>query len=168
MKKKPVTYVLILGVVAVWAIIIKKVVNVSNDENPKVAVVSLGNGKTEQKWYMKDYDLDSADVNRIDKDPFKPNQVEPEKIMSESIEERKVIATPAFKPQIIWPQVNFKGFASKRNQKAGRYAILSINSQPFMLAEGETAMGVKLQKNWGDSLALSYQKENKKFYLQTQ
>jgi hypothetical protein len=160
-------YVLILGVIAVWAIIIMKVVNAGKDDNEsKLAVGNEMGDKTEKKWYMVDYPIDSIDLTGV-KDPFKNHEEEP-KLIAINNNETKIIAPPIFKPQVIWPKIQFQGFASKRNQKTGRYAIININNQPLMLAEGEIALGVKLKKNWGDSLALSFQKESKKFYLQTQ
>jgi hypothetical protein len=168
MKKKPLTYLLIAAVIAVWAIIIQKVVVSVQDEALTVQNSNKGiTGEGEEKWYMKSYSEDPVLMEEIDHDPFRGIPSEPE-IKSAPTETVNIPVQPVYKPQVMWPSIVFQGFSSKRNQKTGKYAILNINNQPFMLAEGETALDVKLQKNWGDSLALSFQDQNKKFYLHTQ
>ena len=168
MKRKPLTYLLVLGVFAVWAIIIQKVmVSVQEENVPAQNLNPKDKGKEEEKWYMKDYGKDSIDVSEITNDPFS-GKMEKDSITAVLPKVADVSVHPVVKPQVVWPQIVFQGFSSKRDQKTGKYAILSINNQPFMLAEGENALGVKLQKNWGDSLALSFQDQNKKFYLHTQ
>jgi len=167
MKQKPLTYLLIVGVIAVWAIIIQKVIVSVQEEEVPVQSLNQRDEKGEEKWYMKDYKEDSLRIDEINHDPFK-GKAETPIVNTAEIKMVNAPLPPAFKPQVMWPQIVFQGFSSKRNQKSGKYAILNINSQPFMLAEGESALGVKLQKNWGDSLALSFQDQNKKFYLHTQ
>ena len=168
MKQKPLTYLLILGVVAVWAIIIQKVMVSVREENvPVQSLNQKGKGKGEEKWYMKDYPEDSIAMDEINHDPFS-GKAEAPPINTSTAKTVNIPVQPVFKPQVMWPQIVFQGYSSKRNFKSGKYAIVSINNQPFMLAEGESALGVKLQKNWGDSLALSFQDQNKKLYLHTQ
>lgn len=168
MKKKPLTYLLIVGVIAVWAIILRKIVtSVHEEEVPVQRFSQKNNEKSAEKWYMKDYPEDSIAINAINHDPFMGKMEEAPKNIKQ-ISEVSVNINPVIKPPVNWPQIVFQGFSSKRNQKTGNYAILSINNQPYMLAEGESAFGVKLQKNWGDSLALSFDNQHKKIYLHTQ
>ena len=160
-------YLLILGVVAIWALIVNKIIGASDDK-------SLGDSQVistrpmiigQEKWYMKSYTLDSSSLTAPIKDPFI--------LQVEEIEETIKITpllhssiTPLTKAPVIWPTILFAGFLVKTN-KNRKYAILSINGQSVMLSDGESAFGVKVNKNWGDSLTVSYEKQLKKIYLNT-
>lgn len=163
------TYVLIFGVIAIWALIIQKVINASVDEDMPVNTATIQLKNTPAiKWYMLNEEEDSLDFKSDLNDPFSETRSKASLDESNTISEIKSFVPQAIPMQVIWPNITYEGFATKTLKKEIKsMAILQINQQPYTLAVGEEAVGVKLIKNWGDSIQVNFKNQSKKIYLQT-
>ncbi len=162
-KGKTLTYLLIAGVVAVWGLIFYRVyIGMSEEELDTPVAVS-----TKVPYFkMVDHHQDQVSLDLNYRDPFaqataydvaKPATVKPEN----TAPARPQMAMPmAQKPQVNWSNVQYTGYVNNAASKQ-KMVILSVNGNTAVLAEGQSAHGVKLLKYLGDSVSVQYQGEKK-------
>jgi hypothetical protein len=159
MKNKTMTYVLGLVVAVVWGLIIYRIFDAAsgNDDDAAPAMPSAI-----KKEAYNDYELpkDTSHLLLNYRDPF---GLEKPKDTLEHMARRKVIANSlqtAAKPVFNWGIIQYSGFI--RNPNTNKLVtMISINGKNELLAEGETKNQLKLIKNMGDSVKISYNGKTK-------
>ncbi len=160
MKSKKFTYVLMVCVAAVWGIIFYRIfVAVAEEDTPIMA------GPVAKTPYFKmvNHEEDPVSLDLNYRNPFSgaaTGFVE-EKIVP-AVRVNVPASPPSFmpKPQVNWSGIIYSGYISNPSTKQ-KLAILSINGKEAMLAEGQSANGLKLLKHAGDSVRVLYQGETK-------
>jgi len=162
-KGKTLTYLLIAGVVAVWGLIFYRVYIGMSEEDLDIPVAAA----TKVPYFkMLDHHEDQVNLDFSYRDPFSgSNTYEVAKpVVSRSenvaIPRPATISPMASKPQVNWSNVQYTGYVNNAASKQ-KMVILSVNGNTAVLAEGQTAHGVKLLKYLGDSVSVQYQGEKK-------
>ncbi|SES29596.1 hypothetical protein [Pedobacter rhizosphaerae] len=160
MKNKKVTYLLIFCVLAVWGIIFYRVYAGINEEESLAPLV-----KSTKPVYFKEVDhAHDRFVLQFDyADPFADEPAVPEIPVAKAVD---VTPTPNYmvpamaKPQVNWTGILYVGQIFNPTTKK-RIVIININGKESMLTQGESAHGLKLLKNAGDSVKVLYQNSTK-------
>lgn len=160
MKGKKITHLLIIGVAVVWGIIFYKIYAAITEETPAPTLSGLS-----KKSYFKEINHmdDSIELVMNYRNPFSlsHNPVEESENETKAATGKdmvvKVIPSQA---AVNWPTVLYKGYISNPTSKQ-RFAILQINNAQALLAEGQSSNGLKLIRNWGDSVKVKYKNEAK-------
>lgn len=163
-KGKTFTYVLIICVAAVWGLIIYRVYAGMSEEDDVTPIVSTPKVPF---FKMVDHQQDAVELDLNYRDPFLasagyetvqeqksnlPSALVPQQIQSNRS------AMP--KPQVNWSTVQYTGFVNNPDTKS-KMALVAINGNSALLREGQSAHGLKLLKNLGDSLKVQFQGETK-------
>jgi hypothetical protein len=157
MKNKKFTYFLTAAVLCVWGLILYRVFDAvgSNDDSAPTLNMSP------KKEAYNDFSLvkDTAELLLNYRDPF---GISPRKDTSTKIVKAitKKITIMQVKPPMNWSFISYSGYIKNPTSKR-LIALLSINGHNVSLAEGETKEQVKLLKNLGDSVKVSYQGKTK-------
>jgi len=158
MKNKKVTYLLGLVVAIVWGLIIYRVFSAANGDD--VPVIT----KAAVKEPYDDYTI-PKDTTRLllnYRDPFglvKPKDTV--KLSAIKHTEKKIMLKP-----MDWSFIQYSGYMRNPNSRK-LVAILSINGNSVMMAEGETSNNVKLIKNMRDSVKVSFNGKTKFIVMHT-
>ena len=137
----------------VWGLILYRVFDAvsSSDDRPVQAVV-----KQEKEAY-NDYSLPNDTIRLLlnYRDPFGITKAK-DTIAKKSkvISHRNIAIVP--KPTMNWSFITYSGYIRNPSSKK-LIALVSINGQNLTLAEGEIKSQVKLLKNLGDSIKISYE-----------
>lgn len=148
------TYALGIAVLAVWGIVIFRVIQaLSGDDTPQ-----FQNNLNIKKEVFNDYAVpkDTARLSLNYRDPFSNKKADTVVIPVHKAAIQPNVAFVHPKPQINWTGIRYIGFVGKTNTKK-LIAMMSINGKETMMAEGETADQVKLLKNMRDSVKVTYQ-----------
>lgn len=162
MKSKKFTYVLMVCVAAVWGIIFYRVYMAVTEEDAPLAAAPVAKA---EYFKMVNHDEDAVTLNLNYRNPFSggteyfaeektPTNPSPIKTTS------AIPTMPMAKPMINWSGISYNGFINNTATKQ-KLALLSINGKEAMLAEGQSANGLKLLKHAGDSVKVQYQGETK-------
>lgn len=161
-KGKTLTYLLIAGVVAVWGLIFYRVYIGMSEEDLDTPVAT-----TAKVPYFKmvDHHQDQVNLDLNYRDPFGQatayDVVKPVVKSENTAPARPQMAMPMTqKPQVNWSNVQYTGYVNNAASKQ-KMVILSVNGNTAVLAEGQSAHGVKLLKYLGDSVSVQYQGEKK-------
>lgn len=176
MKKKVVTSLLILAVLALWGTIIWKVLAaVGDDEN---------NGMVKEPARVSSVKIIQDTISSIDTaklalnypDPFRTvntsiagveSEVSIKKLVTDARAARNVTNIIATKPpEINWSFITYNGYIGHPGNKK-LSSLIAINNQTYTLAEGETTAGVRLIKNMRDSIKVTYNGHTHTFPLIT-
>jgi len=154
MKKKVTTYLLGIAVVAIWGMIIFRVIQAfSGNDTPQ-----FQNNVSIKKEAFNDYTVpkDTAHLNLNYRDPFSDKKIDTVIASTHKAitQINPIINRP--KPQVNWSGIRYIGFVGKIGSKKW-IAMMSINGREAMMTEGETTDQVKLIKNMRDSVKVSYQ-----------
>jgi len=161
MKSKKMIYLLISCVAVIWGMIIYRIyVQVKPSDEMQISQVK-------QKSISITINNHSDDTYQLylDRDPFAAysfvSSVAPAIQTSALpvVNRATKISTP-----VNWPVITYSGYIKnpKSNQKI---TIISLNGKEIMLRDGEVAQGVKLIKNYGDSIQLSFMQTTKHLKL---
>ena len=168
MKNKPITYLLIVSVAAVWGIIFYRMFSgTGNEEMDRRPTVRLGSVNES----LDDYKFkDTFKLALNYRDPFLGNllnkiETAPVENIAENSSAVAFIRPKPIKPQINWEMIKYNGCIINPLGKRV-VAIMIINGKEQMLLEGQTADGVKLLKNYKDSIKVYYQSQIKFIRLQ--
>lgn len=160
MKSKKFTYVLMACVAAVWGIIFYRIYVAVNEEETPIA-----SGPVAKAAYFKmvNHQEDRVVLDLNYRNPFAGGQasfVPAEKDVP--VAAIKAMPQAPFMPkqQVNWSGVLYSGYINNPTTKQ-KLAILSVNGKETMLAEGQSANGLKLLKHAGDSVRVQYQGETK-------
>jgi hypothetical protein len=158
MKSKALTYTLIVSVIAVWGIIFYRVfLTVNNDED------YLQTAKAPQKEALTDYRLSDTGTLVLNyRDPFLGiSKKEEPKNMEKSFKPASVqMEDSSAKEAINWDFIKYNGFiVNPANKKV--ISIVSIHGTEKMMTVGEVSGGVKLLRNFKDSVKVSYKGETR-------
>lgn len=163
MKNKKFTYLLIVVVLFVWGMIIYRIAD------------SAGGGNDPQPTYkpmkqeaFNDYAI-TADTGHLllnYRDPFgvvKPPEA-PELPVKDVI--RKSVKPAPVKPPMNWNFIQYAGYI--RNHSSNKLiTVIAINGKNLALKEGETAGQVRLIKNMGDSIRITFNGQTKNIRLKS-
>lgn len=157
MKNKAMTYVLGFAVVAVWGLIIYRILQATGgDDTP-----SFQNATVVKKEAFNDYAIpkDTTHLLLNYRDPFSEKKIDtmviPARKTMDHLKNNFAPAKPV-KPAINWNFIRYTGFINNPGSKKF-LAMISINGREVMMAEGETVDQVKLIKNSRDSVKIMYQ-----------
>ena len=163
MKNKPLTYLLIVSVAAVWGIIFYRIFSASDNDEIELKPIVKSGFVNES---LDDYKFKDTFILALNyKDPFlgkvaevaEPSQAEKPPVISSPA----VFSNPKpLKPQTNWEVVKYTGFILNSSGKQV-VALMTIKGKEQMLLEGQTADGVKLLKNLKDSVKVLYQDQTK-------
>lgn len=142
-------YMLIVGVVAIWGIIVYKVIEFLQPDNPADSALSYPGKQAQQRDSLpKDYTL------RLDyADPF----------LKESSDHAQAVEIATVAPQPIkpqWPNLRYNGYI-KHEEKVS--AVLEINGSYKIVGTGDEINDIKVLHIYEDSISLSYKNESKTF-----
>lgn len=158
MKNKKFTYILICCVVALWGIIFYRIFMAMGEKEETVLQVVK---KKATYFKMVNHLNDAVDLTFNYRDPFSSAQeIGPIETAPALDKIPSNILPIAPKPQVNWQAIAYKGYINNMNSKQ-KLAIMIVNGQEFMLAEGQSQNGVKLLKYAGDSIKVQYQSETK-------
>jgi len=159
MKNKKMVYILGLAVAIVWGLIIYRIVDAAGGGGDDAAPVAVSNLPKEP---YNDFSV-QKDTERLllnYRDPFGlVKQKDTADLRTKRNFIKTAAATPA-KPAFNWGFIQYAGYI--RNPGSNKIiTIISINGKNEMLAEGETKSQVKLIKNLGDSVQISFNGKTK-------
>ncbi|MXV50403.1 hypothetical protein GS399_05410 [Pedobacter sp. HMF7647] len=161
MKKKQLTYLLLLAVLGIWGIIIYRLIFSGQDE--LLPVPGVGPGVQAAFLSDKDFVSDTARLWLNYPDPFTGETgAIADKSVSTVVPEKQVMlqAPVVRKPVVSWPMMSYNGFVV-RQASHQLIALLTISGQEKLLAEGERFAGVEIVRNFKDSLKVRYAGETK-------
>lgn len=158
------TYVLIACVAAVWGLIIYRIyAGLSEDDS----LVPVTVAPKVPYFKMVDHQSDLVELDLNYRDPFTAvagYEHVPEKkdeITSRpSVQNVSPIKPVVQKPQVNWSTVQYTGYVYNPDNKQ-KMVLMAINGNSALLKEGQTAHGLKLLKNFGDSLKVQFLGETK-------
>lgn len=158
MKSKKFVYLLIGCVAIVWGMIIYRIYIGLNQDEENPVVINLPKTGSIQ---VSDHTADSYVLDLAYRDPFSSTEIAfvPEEKKESNTGIVKPVMPPV-KPMISWPTIAYTGYISNpvTHQKI---AMLTINGKASMVNEGDVQQGIKLVKNMGDSIQLSFQKNTR-------
>lgn len=152
-KNKKLTYLLICIVVAIWGIILYKILfnEPADNGNPGFQQVKISHEPYDRYVVKKDTFVLKLNY----RDPFGGKTTLP--IVPESKVTAKEFMVPA-KPvplPVNWSAIKYAGYIINPNTKK-TVSIVSVNGAERMIAEGESFQGLKLIKNKKDSILVSW------------
>ena len=161
MKNKQLTYFLGLVVVVVWGVIIYRIVSTAagNDDPAPIASPSI------KKEPYNDFAVqkDTARLLLNYRDPF--GLTKQKDTAHYSVKKNIAInvnsaTSTLMKPAFNWGFLQYSGYVRNPGSKK-IITLISINGKNEILAEGETKNQVKLIKNMGDSIKISFNGKTK-------
>lgn len=163
-KGKTFTYVLITCVAAVWGLIVYRVYAGMSEDG---ALPPIAKSVKVPYFKLVDHQNDQVKLELGYRDPFAvPNSVEgsprerAEPTLGLPRNSQPQRQHPPQKPQVNWATVQYTGYVHNPDSKQRR-VLIAINGNTILLKEGESVQGLKLLKNFGDSLKVQYQGEIK-------
>jgi len=161
MKNKKTVYILLFSVALVWGIVFYRTFMAFSQENE--LPVQVPEQKVEV-LNLSDHTADSYQLAFNYPDPFKvqakQKEVAPHETASIPAKENKT----AFSQPVPWPTIKYTGYFNNVKSKK-KITILNIAGRDLMLNEGETQQGIKLLKNIGDSIKVSFNQSIKFIHL---
>ncbi|GAA3647257.1 hypothetical protein [Flavivirga jejuensis] len=133
MKGKTKTYMLLVGVLAIWGIIGFKMLGALNPKPPKTLQQDLAVSFNPQINTA----VDTFSIRAVDRDPFLGTLYKKKK----TIVKRKS-AQP--KEEFVWPSVIYHGTVAKQQSKSQIF-VISINGQQYLMKVGQDIGGIKLR-----------------------
>lgn len=158
MKNKKLTYFLIAAVLALWGIIIFRVVSAltAQDDDNSMPVT------TTVKEAYNDFALpkDTAKLLLNYRDPFGLVKEKDTVSVKHDRPVMRQISSIVAKPAVNWSFITYSGYIRNPSTKK-LIALVNINGQSTTLTEGEIKNEVKLIKNLRDSIKISYEGKTK-------
>lgn len=156
-KNKKLTYLLICAVVAVWGIILYRVLFNNSDDDYQLKAQPIAKKIEPYDQYELKRDTFRLALNY--KDPFTGIAEAPAKPVETGPKSTNFVPPP-FRPPINWGVIKYKGYVINPLTKK-MVSIVEINGKERMLAEGKFLEGVKLLKNKKDSILVYWQGKQK-------
>lgn len=151
MKNKKLVYLLGALVVIVWGLIVYRVIAAMTDTDNAVPPTAPVTVKEAYNDYSPPADTGKLSLNY--RDPFN-HELKKDTL---PVTSRHIIKSPAAipVPAMNWNFIKYSGFVRNPGSKK-LVALVSINGKSIMLQEGETQDKVKLIKNMGDSIKVTF------------
>ncbi|MCJ0743687.1 hypothetical protein [Pedobacter montanisoli] len=161
MKNKALTYLLIICVAAVWGVIFYRVyAGLSDEELPSLKTSTVKSAYFNEINHLHD----TVTLNLNYPDPFftsSSDTYQEKKVSEDVLRSPAVVKTPPVqKPVINWAAIQYTGYINNPANKQ-KLAMLNIQGKEALLAEGQSANGLKLIKHLGDSVRVQFQGETK-------
>lgn len=166
MKKKGLTYVLILVVAAVWYNVFSRVIsNLTVDDTPVVEPNSAAP-------VFNSIERDTFRLNTNFRDPFKgvaaaeiPSFLAPQPTFDPQMQQQQAPPKKVKREKIdTWPKIEYKGLVRKTSS-TNPLAILTIDGIQLYMRKGEFAFdNIVLKSVNRDSVVIHYQKEKRTFW----
>jgi len=156
-KNKKLTYLLICAVVAVWGIILCRVLFNNSDDDYQLRSQPVAKRTEPYDQYELKKDTFRLALNY--KEPF-IGVIEATPKPVETTVKPMNFVPPPFRPPINWGLIKYRGYVINPQTKKV-VSIVEINGKERMLAEGEFLEGVKLLKNKKDSILVYWQGKQK-------
>jgi hypothetical protein len=159
MKNKKLTYVLGLAVLAVWGIIIYRVFNAAGAGDDESTPTTF---KQTPKEPYNDYALpkDTAHLLLNYRDPFGLIKFRDTATIPVKRFSRNSITSAPAKLALNWSFIKYSGYIHNPASKK-LIALVSVNGKNVLLSEGQTKEQVRLIKNMGDSIKISFNGQTK-------
>ncbi len=159
MKKKGLTYIMLIAVLAIWGKLIFDFVNAGNDQieefSSQFTSAPTESAKIDSVYAYK-LDLDYRDPFLGKSPERKPTGLPKKKVVREK--------TPVKEFIVNWPNVAYLGMM-QNNQSGQKLAMLKLNTVDLVLAEGDSlGKGFVLGEILRDSLILSFKETSKTIY----
>jgi hypothetical protein len=159
MKNKKMTYLLGFVVAIVWGIIIYRVFAAAGGSDDDV-VPALSNISKKESYNDFTIPKDTTHLLLNYRDPFGlVKQKDTTAISAKRNVHANMIPIPV-KPAFYWGFVQYSGYVRNPDSKK-LITLISINGKNEMLTEGEMKNQVKLIKNLGDSIMISFNGKTK-------
>jgi type II secretory pathway component PulC len=156
MKNKQFTYLLMVFVAALWAIIFYRIYLATGNEQEFMLHIPQ---KKMKYFTMLNHQTDKAMLNFNYRDPFSPSN---SFIIEIATKTNHIVPAikPMPKPPINWLGILYTGYINNPSSKQ-KLVIIMANGKEFMLAQGQSLNGIKLLKYAGDSVKIQYQNKAK-------
>lgn len=154
MKNKKFTYLLILAVVGLWAVIIHRIYAATKDEEGRIVEMPI---KKQQLFNQLNHQHDQWELVKDYRDPFSMNLIGINEVTKVVNTDEKILLP--IKQIVRWPEVDYLGWITGASKM--KFALLMIGGKEIMLAEGQQSLGLKLKKIAADSVNIEYAKETK-------
>lgn len=146
-------YFLGVAVAVVWGLIIYRVFSAVSDSDEKDKIpVSAAAVKDDYNDYSIPEDTTRLLLNYRDPFGIAPHIDTVQKRQRIIRDVAAVLVTP--RPPFSWDFIKYSGYIGGKGKKM--MAVLAINGRSIMLQEGESSEGVKLLKNYQDSVKVSF------------
>jgi len=148
MSKKKINIILIPSAIAIWIVILLRILNYTgpSDNHP-------GREIHKEKATTKVSSSDSLELLLDYRDPFvagtSPFIIKKKSSNGENVFKKPVVISP--------PQILFKGFIYSGYDKR-KVALTLINNKSVLPETNDTVMGIKIIKIYSDSLIIEFQK----------
>lgn len=166
MKNKQLTYLLISSVAAVWGIIFYRVF-AATKETEDVKTLSIVKPKKYEP--LDDYKLkDTFTLVLNYRDPMLGIPAESEELVMPEMPgkaEQPTINYAVPKPLVNPDIIKYTGFILNASGKRIA-AIINLNGKELMLIEGQSSQGLKMIRNYRDSVKINYKDQTKYIRLE--
>lgn len=163
MKGSKLTFALLTVVGAVWGMILFRVIRSMNNDQP----LSIGPVKAAEKLSVKGSVSDTFSLLPVYDDPFtgRPEVAENTPVVPASfVADRPLRAIAEQKDRVIPKPLDsvavYLGLILNK-EKGRKVAVLRLNGQEYLLSEGQTAGGVRMVEQRGDSLKVTFEHKTK-------
>lgn len=158
MKNKKVTYLLLLAVAGLWAVIFHRIYAATKDEEDSIVDTPI---KKQPLFNQLNHQHNQWDLDFNYRDPFSVHMVN----IKELGEVATVVDRPAIpiKPAVRWPELSYLGWIAGNGN--AKLALLVVAGKEMTLAEGQQSLGVKLKSIAADSIKIEYEKETRSIKL---
>ena len=158
MKNKKLLYILIPATVILWGVVVFKIVSHLNQENNYSEAYYLPEMKTETDSSFKTYKLlaNYSDPFRIKRKPY--SAVQKKVVQKPSVQATNLRHERRNPQRIIWPSVTYNGTIMNMQKQV---ALIRINTNNFLMTEGEEQNRVILERLFPDSVIMVYEGETK-------
>jgi hypothetical protein len=159
MKNKKMTYLLGFVVIIVWGIIIYRLFDAAGGSDDDVVPAVSSNSPKEP---YNDFAIlkDTTHLLLNYRDPFDLVKQKDTAAISVKRSVHTIIVPVPVKPVFNWGFIQYSGYVRNPGSKK-LITLVSINGQNEMLTEGEMKNQVKLIKNLGDSIKISFNGKTK-------
>lgn len=155
MKNKKVTYLLILAVAGLWALIFHRIYAATKDEDDRVVDIPI---KKQQLFNQLNHQNDQWEFAMDYRNPFSVNVISMKEEVTNAVKANQA-STMIPKPFVRWPEVDYLGWIGGDSKV--KLALLNIGGKEMMLAEGQQSLGVKLKTIAIDSVKIEFERETR-------
>lgn len=164
MKKKTITYSLLVLVLGIWGLIFFYIFSFISDE-------------PQENQYAPSYSMRSIDTSAVQDtiqlvlqypDPFFKTLPTKRVALPLKPAEKKSVSVPATPPpvktRILWPQIEYDGLIMSKGTVV---AMIKINSNSFIIPQGGEERDISVLTITQDSIIVTYKDEKKTVYKRT-
>ena len=154
MKSKKKTYILLVVVLIIWALVIYQFFSL---RQPQTAAIASTISYELKPLQIKQRDTFSIKANY--RDPFLGGLYNPQTEKSAVNRHPKKV-----KPAVLWPEIIYKGIVSDSKDRKKVFMVL-INGTPHFMKEKDIQIGVKLTSGNRKFIKVAYQGEQRDVFI---